>query len=532
MIPIPEDLLPFCTDKPSAGLIDPSDSVERIIQKLKEDGRNYKNDQFLRMLQIIGRHNVIDISFSKPEVSSITKLIKLLEAVDDENDEVVEKSLRGLILKAVDTYDLATFEYTKEVKDLNNFLIRNIEEMKQEVVEFVQKNSGSNVSNSSVRKMVSAIENLSNWSADLSERNKETKISNDGLYQATNFYKNFIDNFVNVFPNIILNHVNYDDIHIPKYFKFSDSHAYKLKKYISQYYEKLKTFYGTTTLTNILSKIQKTSKNLVLVANSTPAFSSIQMGEETIKPVFDERTSRFLFEYYLLRIFINYIELSDEDDMLVTEVVREMEVTDIFSVEHLEDSETRADLSMSTGRQLQTSLVSGNKKELRQRVAELFICFVNIMNNEKETIDTSYEEIQDRVFKLREREKDLVTDRLKRMTDEERNADTILKINKLGMYSKGMQKGLTMFDKDFYDDERDFRDEMTKAERNIRKKNPDANDENMDILLEDYMEQQGVDREIDDDAYDMSFMGETYYDGNTDGISAPEEEYADYENEY
>ena len=305
-----------------------------------------------------------------------------------------------------------------------------------------------------------------------------------------------------------------------------------MKKYISQYYEKLKTFYGTTTLTNILSKIQKTSKNLVLVANSTPAFSSIQMGEETIKPVFDERTSRFLFEYYLLRIFINYIELSDEDDMLVTEVVREMEVTDIFSVEHLEDSETRADLSMSTGRQLQTSLVSGNKKELRQRVAELFICFVNIMNNEKETIDTSYEEIQDRVFKLREREKDLVTDRLKRMTDEERNADTILKINKLGMYSKGMQKGLTMFDKDFYDDERDFRDEMTKAERNIRKKNPDANDENMDILLEDYMEQQGVDREIDDDAYDMSFMGETYYDGNTDGISAPEEEYADYENEY
>ena len=44
------------------------------------------------------------------------------------------------------------------------------------------------------------------------------------------------------------------------------------------------------------------------------------------------------------------------------------------------------------------------------------------------------------MFKLREREKDLVTDRLKMMTDQERDADTILKINKLGMYSKGMQK--------------------------------------------------------------------------------------------
>ena len=528
LIPIHEDLLPFCTDKPSEGLISSSDSIERIIQKLKEDGRNYKNEQFLRVLQIISKHNIIKISFTNPEVSSITKLIKLLEVIDDENDEVLEKSIRELILTALDTYDLASTEYTKQVESLNNFLIRNIEEMKEEVIDFVQKNSGSNVSNSSIRKMVKAIQNLSIWNADSSERNKYTKISNDALYQVTNFYKNFINNFVVIFPNIILNNVNYDDIHIPNYFKFSANHVSKLKKYISDYYEKFKTFYGTSTLTNILEKIQKSSKNIALIANATPSFTSIQQGEETIKPVFDERTSRFLFEYYLLRVFVNYIELADEDDMVVTEVTKETEVNDIYSVENLEETETRVDLSI----QMRTTLVSGNKKELRQRVAELFICFINIMNNEKDTIDTSYEEIQDRVFKLREKEKDIVTDRLKRMTDEERNADTILKINKLGMYSKGMQKGLTTLDKDFYDDEREFRDEMTKAERNIRKNNKDANDENMDILLEDYMEQQDIAKQADDDAYDMSFMNETYYDGNTDGVGAPEEEYEDYENEY
>jgi len=100
------------------------------------------------------------------------------------------------------------------------------------------------------------------------------------------------------------------------------------------------------------------------------------------------------------------------------------------------------------------------------------------------------------------------------------------------MYSKGMQKGLTTLDKDFYDEERNFRDEMTKAERNIRKKNIDANDENIDILLEDYREQQEVDRAIDDEVYDMSYMGESYFDGNTDGVGAPEEENEDYEDEY
>jgi hypothetical protein len=533
LIPIQDDLLPLCTDKPAIDLINPSDSIERIIQKLKDDGRNYKNDQFLRLLQIIGKNNVIHTNLMKPEYSSITKLIKLLEVIDDENDEVVEKSLRNLILKALDTFDLATAEYTKEVTDLNNFLIRNIEEMKNEVIDFVKTNSGTKVSNKSIKNMIKTIENLSVWAEDSSQRNRGMSISDSTLYTAVNFYKNFIDNFVNVFPNIILNSVNYDDIHIPKYFQFSETHINKLKKYVSQYYEKLKAFYGTNVLSAILVKIQQSSKNLVIISNATPSFTSIKVvGEDSIKPVFDERTSRFLFEYYLLRVFINYIELSDEDSMVVTEVVKELEVSDVFSVEYLEEVDTRTDLSLTSKSKVERSLVGGNKKELRQNVAELFVCFTNILSNEKEIIDISYEEIQDRVFKLREKEKDLVTDRLKRMTDEERNADTILKINKLGMYSKGMQKGLTTLDKDFYDEERDFRDQMKQAERNIRRKNVDANDENMDILLDDYMEEQATNKEIDDEAYDMSFMNETYYDGNTDGVGAPEEEYVDYENEY
>jgi hypothetical protein len=168
---------------------------------------------------------------------------------------------------------------------------------------------------------------------------------------------------------------------------------------------------------------------------------------------------------------------------------------------------------------MDTRILTGNKKELRQKTAELLIAFVDIMNNQKDTVDTSYEEIQDRIFKLKEKEKDMVTDRLKGMTDEQRDADTILKINKLGMYSKGMQK------------EQSFRDKMNQAERNIRKKNADANDENIDILLDEYMEQQEVEAEIDAEAYDMEYMNEEFLNGNTDGVGAPEEEYDDYQDD-
>ena len=514
LIPIPQDLLPLCTDKPQTNLINPNDSIDRMIQKLKDDGRNYKNEQFLRLLQIIGKNNIVNINLNNPEISAITKLSKTLESIDDENDEVVEKSLRDLISESLDTFDIATENYTKEVKDLNNFLIKNIGSMKEEIIDFVKKNTGSNVSNSSVRKMTKTIENLSTWIADDSTRNEKNKISDDKLYNIVNFYKNFVDNFVKVFPNIILNKVNYDDIHIPNYFGFSGNHSNKLKKYVGGYYEKLKTFYGNPTLLNILTTIQKSCNNLVRMSNVTPKFTSIFSGEKQIKPVFDERTSRFLYEYYLLRVLINYIELSDEPDMVVTEVITETEITDIFAVEYLEETNTRVDLSMPSRNSTDITLLTGNKKELRQKTAELLIAFVDILHNQKDTIDISYEVIQDRVFKLREKEKDMVTDRLKNMTDELRDADTILKINKLGKYSVGMQKGLTMYDKDYYEKEGDLRDQMLKAEKLIRKTNTEANDENIDVLLDEYIEQENINNQIDEEDNNMADITEDYTDGN------------------
>ena len=402
--------------------------------------------------------------------------------------------------------------------------------MKKDIIDFVKENTGTKITNSTVRQMEKTIQNLSNWVADKSSRNDDNKISDDKLYNIINFYKGVIDNIVNVFPKIILNKVNYDNISIHKYYGFSKNHENKLKNYVSGYYEKLKIFYGVSSIENILTTIQKTSKNIVFIANNTPAFTSKKLNDKkTIKPVFDERTSRYLFEYYLLRVLINYIELTDENDMVVTEVVKDTNVNDIVSTEYIDDIATRIDISMTSRKQLDKRLITGNKKQLRQQTAELLTVFINILNNQKDTIDTSYEEIQDRVFKLREREKDMVTDRLKKMTDEARDIDTILKSNKLGMYGKGMEKGLTTLDKDYYDEEQTFRDTMLQSEKKIRQKNQDANDRNIDILLEEDREQQQINDEIDNEENDMDYMNETYYDGNTDGAGAPEEEYDDYQ---
>jgi hypothetical protein len=399
--------------------------------------------------------------------------------------------------------------------------MKNIESMREDIIDFIKSNQGSKIANKTITKMIETINNLSTWSSDLSLKNTNiNKISDDKLYNIINFYKNFIDNFVNIFPNIIINKVNYGNVNIPKYYGFSMNHSGKLKKNIGNYFEKLKTFYDIQSLQNIIARIQQTCKNVYLLSKYTPSFTSMKINEDKIlKPVFDETTSRFIFEYYLLRVLINFIDLSDDDEMIVSSM-------DDAEVEYMEDRERRI------VRQKDATLLTGNKKELRQKTAELLIVFMEILNNEKKLINVSYEDIHDRVFKLREREKDLITDRLKHMTDEERDVDRILQSNKLGMWGKGLQKGLTTFDGEYYDKEQDLRDDQLQTERNIMRTNSDANEDNIDSLIDDFLEESQNDREISDEVNDMSYMNENYYEGRTDGVEDPEDEYDDFADNY
>ena len=113
------------------------------------------------------------------------------------------------------------------------------------------------------------------------------------------------------------------------------------------------------------------------------------------------------------------------------------------------------------------------------------------------------------------------------MTDEERDADTILKVNKLGVWSKGLQKGLTTYVKETYDEEREFVEQMLqyerKAQRTIRESNMD--DGNLDIVLDDLMEETERENEIEQEAYDIGGYTEDYLDGQFEGDDVDYEDY-------
>ena len=116
-------------------------------------------------------------------------------------------------------------------------------------------------------------------------------------------------------------------------------------------------------------------------------------------------------------------------------------------------------------------------------------------------------------IKIKEREKNNITSRLQGLTDEEREADTILKINKLGVWSKGLQKGLTTYVKDTFDEEREDMEKMMQYEKRLTKHNSSTGQNiDLDQFMEDVVGLEDADYEIDRENFDMT--GNTGDDGS------------------
>ena len=84
--------------------------------------------------------------------------------------------------------------------------------------------------------------------------------------------------------------------------------------------------------------------------------------------------------------------------------------------------------------------------------------------------------------------------------------------NKLGVWNKSLQKGLTTYVADTYDDERQFMENMLQYERTLGTK-ANVTDDNFGDLMEE------VDREneLNREANDMSNYIDDYNDGNFEG---------------
>jgi hypothetical protein len=493
LVPVPNDLLILCKEKPE--YINSKDSMQEKIRKLKRDGRNYTEDSFLRLLQIVSRNNIIHVHSSSNEYTSIQRMRDLFETFDKTNDDTIASSFRGFMENIMDTYDISVKEDTIEMRNLKNYLDKSNSKMKTQLLRFI--NNKGKLRRSEYRNIEKFINNLTMWKFDgANSKTKSGKIADDAMYNYIQFFKTYISMFVKVYPNMILNQQNHS-IDVPDYWRLSIRHSKDIKSIVDTFYETIKKFYGNNVISPLLNDVQKRCYNVLLLSLETPALTNIVYDNETIYSVFDKRTSTLLYEYYLLQVLTTYIELTDNPQMIHREVP---------------DFE---DELFATGEPITTEIefLKGDTNKLKENIANLLITFLQTMMEDKSIIDVSYDQIMDRVFNLKEKEKDTFTDRLKELTDEERNIDTILKINKLGVWNKGMLKGLKEYDPENYDQERDIMTKIAEIEKKVTG-DLGEDDGNLDIYMYERLEEMQAEEEIDRENYDMSSMNDDYLDGD------------------
>ena len=279
-------------------------------------------------------------------------------------------------------------------------------------------------------------------------KTSKTRKNNDAIYNHNAFIRSFTINFVNIYPNIILNNT-YKQTKIPPYFNISREHAGDLINIVEDYYKVLQKYFTNNYLKDALNDIQVKCKSLVELSK-TIIFS-------------DDRLNKVLQDYCFLKVVDEYTNLRSE---------------------------------------------TMNTKILHKNVSNLLLAFLGIMKNDKDTMDVSYEDILERTFKSKEREKRKITERLKNLTEPEREVDTAMKINKLGVWSKGLQKGITSYDKNLYNEEREFMQEMQDFERiniGIAQGNKNNDEDNEDAIEENQVESLVDDEEANEDGFDEDY---------------------------
>jgi hypothetical protein len=277
----------------------------------------------------------------------------------------------------------------------------------------------------------------------LEDTNIDTKDVNYN-YNYIKFISTFILNFVNIYPNIILNNKR-RTITIPSYLNISKIHADNLKKIITKYYENLSLKNKNKNKDNLseaLANIQIQCQRFVKQSNNT-SLEYVQL-------------NKILQKYYFYKVLDAYISIDNT---------------------------------------------------LRKEISNLLVTWLNVMKYDKEKIiDVFYEEIQEITFRLTQKEKKEMTDRLNVMTIQEREVNTELKRGKLEEWAKGLQKSVFNYDKSEFDAGVEFIEgnkEFERIERSQRR--GDGDNEDMD-------DEYGIESIVDDEENnnDDDYNGDDY----------------------
>lgn len=502
ILPMSKLIAPICLSKPES--FNPLDDLDEQIRVLKRDGKIYTTESLKQLLMIINSQNIINRNVLPEIPNPIQSIRDLLSHFVETDENYIPTGFKEGLVSVLDTYDIAMTADTQQLRSFKNYLAETNTVMRAEISTFLHKNS--NLSQTKLSPVINFIETFGDWEP-VSNDGDMSSVNDTSIHRVLNFISDCVYNITRVFPNIILNKVNYKQISIPRHWKLSDRHINDVKKIISGYYVSLGKFYDKEHISSILANIQVVTTNIYKIMSNIPCFSSIVDNGKTYYNVFNRAVSKLIFEFCLLQVYKHFIDLTKELSGKIT-IVEKPDHTMITNVQ-LQDAEI--------GNITEVEIIQGETLENKQELANFLIDVTKIFISTKKTLNYSHDSVMKKVNRSKEREKDEVTTRLKDLTDEAREIDTIFKNHKLGSWGKGLQKGLTQYVKETYDEERESLEKRTIAEGKVGEMSF-VTDMNRDIYTMDYENNEAVDDEINQEVNDISmFVGEEDDYGDNDG---------------
>jgi hypothetical protein len=497
-IAIPTELHPVCHKKPNYNNYSSVDSLFTKIQKIKEDGMEFDLNNFLRLIKTVHKNNAIFIDIEKKNISPLFELIRSIENYINKSEtqenifinlEFIQ-NIQSVINDAVENVNFINYidskEMTPSTNKLNSYLYENIDNMKKELIDFMKYNSQKN----NYRTILKQINDYNIWSLETTS------------YEKMSFYKNYIHNFMRVFPIILKNKQKYV-LPSQHYKTFSMFHKSTIGKKVDEYYKDLNQFYNVKEIQNILDTVYSNSEHVLNIIDSICCYQDI----EGMSGLFNPETCNLILEYVFMKILYK-IQFLCEDELMIT--YNDFEFDNKMININIDNVSNKEFINLDENTELNIDIIEGNKKDLKEKIASVIITFMNIFSKHKKIIDKSYHDIENYIYNLKEKEKNMITDRQEKLEGEEKDVDALMKAHKLGVWGKGLNKGLTQYVKEDYDDERSFRDTMNEIENKLNNTTGINGNINggYDINVFEELNNAQDEEDINNEEYDMKLIGD------------------------
>ena len=166
------------------------------------------------------------------------------------------------------------------------------------------------------------------------------------------------------------------------------------------------------------------------------------------------------------------------------------------------------------------------EKSIKVQISDYIITLLDMNESNIKLIDYNNKKIIDKIIKSKEIEKNIITDGLRDMNDEEREIANIFKNNKLGDWNIGLQKGLTQYVRENYDAEREKLEKQAINDKKMGDKGI-VTEMNKEIFRLDQEYNEQLQQEIDIENYNMEEIPDDG-DFDPDDVGGFADEYANY----